>query len=77
MVKWNFLKKVLNYYGFGYNFKRWITILYNDSESCVANNGYTSSFFKLSRGIRQGCPISALLFLLVVEINVDFHQVLL
>ena len=68
-VKWNFLKKVLNYYGFGYNFKRWITILYNDSESCVANNGYTSSFFKLSRGIRQGCPISALLFLLVVEIN--------
>ena len=69
MVKWNFLKKVLNYYGFGYNFKRWITILYNDSESCVANNGYTSSFFKLSRGIRQGCPISALLFLLVVEIN--------
>ena len=45
----------------------WITILYNDSESCVANSGY--SFFKLSRGIRQGCPISALLFLLVVEIN--------
>ena len=67
MVKWNFLKNVLNYYGFGYNFKKWITIY--DSESCVANNGYTSSFFKLSRGIRQGCPISALFFLLVVEIN--------
>ena len=63
-VKWNFLKKVLNYYGFGYNFKRWITILYNDSESCVANNGYTSSFFKISRGIRQGCPIYCFCLLL-------------
>ena len=46
-----------------------MTILYNDSESCVANNVYTSSLFKLLRGIRQGCPINALLFLLVIEIN--------
>ena len=28
----------------------------------------TMVFFKLSKGVRQGCPISALLFLLVVDV---------
>ena len=27
-----------------------------------------SSYFKLSKGIRQGCPIIVLLFLLIIEI---------
>ena len=67
-VKWSFLTKILGFFGFGHNFRKWISILYKDSESCVTNNGYLSPFFKLSRGIRQGCPISALLFLLIAEI---------
>ena len=54
--------------GFDNNLKKLITILYNDSESCVSNNGYLSPYFKLSLGIRQGCAISSLLFLLVVEV---------
>jgi hypothetical protein len=32
------------------------------------NNGHTSSFFTPSRGIRQGCPISANIFILVAEV---------
>ena len=32
------------------------------------NNGYYSKFFKITRSIRQGCQISALLFILVAEI---------
>ena len=54
--------------GFGPNFRDWVTILYKNAESCVTNNGHITPFFKLFKGIRQGCPISALLFLLVVEI---------
>ena len=49
------------------NFIKWIKIFYNNIQSCVGNNGFYSSFFNLTRGIRQGCPISALLFILIVE----------
>ena len=41
--------------------------MYEDISSCCLNNGHATAFFKISRGIRQGCPISALLFILVVE----------
>ena len=42
--------------------------VYQYCELCVTNNGYQSQYFQLTRGIRQGCPISALLFLLIAEV---------
>ena len=66
-VNWNFLYKTLRHFNFGENYIKWVQTLYTNIESCVTNNGYASSFFKLQRGIRQGCPLSALLFVLVVE----------
>ena len=45
--------------------------IYTDITTCADNNGNYSKYFKLfkllSRSIRQGCPISTLLSLLVVE----------
>ena len=32
------------------------------------NNGWRSNFFNLHKGLRQGCPSSALLFILVAEV---------
>jgi hypothetical protein len=45
-----------------------IKTLYANIQTAVINNGQLSAFFKPSRGIRQGCPISANLFVTIVEI---------
>ena len=47
---------------------QWVTVLYNDISSCVLNNGFTTNHFILSRGVRQGCPLSGILFVIGVEI---------
>ena len=49
-------------------FITWIKILYCNPIFRVKNNGWLSKTCKMSRGIRQGCPISALLYIFVAEI---------
>ena len=67
-IEWNFLFKVLDKLNFGPDFKNWIQTFYSNTTSCVTNNGYASDFFKLERGVRQGCPLSGTLFVLGIEI---------
>ena len=43
-------------------------MLYNNISSCTVNNGFSTLFFNLHRGVRQGYPLSGLLFILAVEI---------
>ena len=58
----------LKHFGFNESFIIWVKTLYSNIQTCVMNNGWISEIFKNSRGIRQGCPLSALLFVLSVEI---------
>ena len=39
----------------------------NNQESCIINGGITTHYFKLKKGKRQGDPIFAYLFILVLE----------
>jgi hypothetical protein len=66
-VRWNFLGEILQKFYFGKIFQKWVKILHTDIKSYVINNGHFSDSFNIFRGIRQGCPLSAYLFLLVVE----------
>ena len=66
-IEWNFLHKCTELYNFDRNIRKWISILYNNVESGVVNGGFMTNYFKVSRGIRQGCPLSPLLFVLAVE----------
>ena len=67
-IEWNFLFKVLNLFNFGPDFKNWVQTFYCNITSCVTNNGFASDFFNLERGVRQGCPLSGMLFVLGIEI---------
>ena len=44
-----------------------MNVIYSDINSVVINNGWVSPAFFLERGVRQGCPLSPLLYCLVVE----------
>ena len=67
-VDHTFLLCALRKFGFGNNFIKWVKVIFNRQESCIMNNGHSTGYFALSSGTRQGDPISAYLFILVMEV---------
>jgi len=54
--------------GFGTSYVSWIHLFYCDVQSAVEVNGHLSPCFSLSCGVRQGCSLSPLLYVLVPEV---------
>ena len=67
-VDHGFLFRTLEKFGFGVRFRSWLRILYTEVGSRVNVNGNLGEFFKQTRGVRQGCPASAPLYVLFIEI---------
>ena len=74
MVNDLFLFTALEKYGFKEDFIKWLQILIQNQESCVINGETTTNYFKLEIGTRQGDPISAYLFIIVLEIAFLFNM---
>lgn len=67
-VSWVYLTQVLRKFGFG---ERWIDMVWRVVSNCwfsVIINGTPQGFFKSSRGLRQGDPISPALFIIGAEV---------
>ena len=45
-----------------------VNVLYNSVQSSVVNGGFMTNYFEITRGDRQGCPLSPSLFILTVEL---------
>lgn len=66
-MEWGFLHEVLARFGLGGAFVKWVKLLYSSPKASVRTNDISSSPFPLGHGTRQGCPLSPLLFTLVIE----------
>uniref|UniRef100_A0A670HZZ0 Reverse transcriptase domain-containing protein n=1 Tax=Podarcis muralis TaxID=64176 RepID=A0A670HZZ0_PODMU len=67
-VSWMFMIKCLEKAGIEGDFLKGIQAIYStQSAKLVINNNLTNQF-KIEKGTRQGCPLSPLLFIMVLEI---------
>ena len=64
----SFLLAGLEKLGFDTSFINWIEAILYKLEFCVINIGKTTQYHQLKRGASQGHPISAYLFILVMDI---------
>jgi hypothetical protein len=66
-VNWSFLLYLLKRCGFGERWRDWIEWCISSVRFSILVNGSPEGFYNSSRGIRQGDPLSPLLFVLVME----------
>ena len=66
-VNWDLLVKTMNKMGFPDLIIRWIMNLYKNIQSVCLINGFLTKPFKIERGIRQGCPLSMIVYVIFQE----------
>ena len=67
-IEWSYIYSCMEMFGYGDKSITMVKLLHNESTSVVENNGNFSNNIPLSRGCRQGDPISLYIFVLCAEI---------
>jgi hypothetical protein len=74
-IDWNALECVLNEVGFPKQFSKWFMIIVTSVSYRFNINGNHTTVMKANRGLRQGDPISPLLFVIMMEyLNTCFQK---
>ena len=66
-VNWEFLLYLLRRCGFSEKWRRWIYFCISSVRFSILVNGSPCGFFPSTRGLRQGDPLSPMLFVIVME----------
>jgi hypothetical protein len=67
-LEWSFLLEVLKCFGFNDCFCNWIHVILQSAFLSISVNGKSEGYFNCSRGVRQGDPLSPLLFCLAEDV---------
>ena len=67
-IEWKCIFTVLKKFNFSNIFIKWIKTLYFCPKITIKNNGWMTDYIDITRSVRQGCSLSALLFILVIEV---------
>lgn len=67
-VSWDFMIHVLQAFGFYQIFVQWVHALLLSAKLSILINGRSVGYFSCGRGVRQGDPLSPLLFCLAEEV---------
>nr|GEV12839.1 putative RNA-directed DNA polymerase, eukaryota, reverse transcriptase zinc-binding domain protein [Tanacetum cinerariifolium] len=66
-LRWDFLDIVMEKIGFGPRWRSWIKGCFTNARSSILVNGSPTMEFDISKGLRQGDPLSSFLFILAME----------
>uniref|UniRef100_A0A803SNV6 Reverse transcriptase domain-containing protein n=1 Tax=Anolis carolinensis TaxID=28377 RepID=A0A803SNV6_ANOCA len=67
-LNWSFFKLLFKEIDIGFQFYNAIDTIYEDQRAKIRINGQHSQNIKIGKGVRQGCPLSPLIFIFALEV---------